>query len=287
MGLRHGTQSIERAVRVLTELTARSRFGWRPTDLAARCGLDRGTTHRILACLVRERLVQQRARDGHYVPGPLLFEFGLALSGYAAFRAACQPLLARIARRTRGYALLCVRSGADCVCVSSAGTPAYLGTAFDVGTRRPLTATAAGVAILIALPAAESHAVVVRQLDQTPLRGDPSLDALQRMWRRSVESSVAINAGYTARGVNAVAVPLRDHDRSPFGSLALAGPAASLPASRLHETAPMLADEARRIEAIARTMLPDGAYNAGAAGDRSSVSSAAGSAARRRRAPPS
>ena len=75
---RSGTQSIERAVRVLTEVTARSRFGWRPTDLAARCGLDRGTTHRILACLVRERLVQQRAVDGHYLPGPLLFELALS-----------------------------------------------------------------------------------------------------------------------------------------------------------------------------------------------------------------
>src|SRR3954466_3395768 len=86
--LRHGTQSIERAVHVLTEVTGRSRFGWRPTDLAARCGLDRGTTHRILACLVRERLVQQREVDGHYVPGPLLFELGLALSAHDALRQA-------------------------------------------------------------------------------------------------------------------------------------------------------------------------------------------------------
>src|SRR5262245_42629554 len=122
---RHGTQSIERALRVLIELTARSRFGWRPSDLAARCGLDRGTTHRILACLVRERLVQQRTRDRHYMPGPLLFELALALPGHAAFKAGCQPLLARIAARTRGYALLCVRSGEDVLCVASAGTPAY------------------------------------------------------------------------------------------------------------------------------------------------------------------
>jgi DNA-binding IclR family transcriptional regulator len=263
--IRHGTQSIERAVRVLTEVSARSRFGWRPSDLAARCGLDRGTTHRILACLVRERLVQQRVQDGHYVPGPLLFELALALPGYAAFQAACAPVLSRIARRTRGYALLCVRSGEDTVCAGSAGIPAYLGTAFDVGTRRPLTATAAGVAILIALPSSEAHSIVARQLEQTPRRGEPGRDALARMWRRSVESSFAVNAGYTARGVNAAGVALRERDSSPFGSLTVAGPAAALPASRLHETAAMLREEARRVESIVRTTLPDGAYNAAAA----------------------
>src|SRR5690349_795660 len=198
---RSGTQSIERAVRVLTEVTARSRFGWRPTDLAARCGLDRGTTHRILACLVRERLVQQRGRDGHYLPGPLLFELALALPGHDAWRAACAPILGRLARRPGGYALLCVRSGEDAVCVASAGPPAYLGTAFDVGARRPLTANAAGVAMLVALPEAHAEDIVSRQL-----RGLPARSALLRMWQRSRQKGFAVNLGVTARGVNAVGV---------------------------------------------------------------------------------
>ncbi|MFO1304996.1 MAG: helix-turn-helix domain-containing protein [Burkholderiales bacterium] len=254
---RPGTQAIERAVRVLTEVTARSRFGWRPTDLAARCGLDRGTTHRILGCLARERLVHRRAQDGHYVPGPLLFELALALPAYDELREACAPILARVARRSRGYALFSVRSFDDAVCVASAGTPAYLGTAFDVGTRRPLVTIAAGVAILIALPRAEARGIVdrglVTQPDRTPLT---------RMWRRSLALGFAANVGYTARGVNAVAVPLRDPDGTPFGSLAVAAAAAELPAPRLAETAATLADDARRIERLARQVLPEGAYNA-------------------------
>ncbi len=255
---RPGTQAIERAVRVLTEVTARSRFGWRPTDLAARCGLDRGTTHRILACLARERLVQRRAQDGHYVPGPLLFELALSLPAYEALREACAPILARVARRARGYALFSVRSFDDAVCVASAGTPAYLGTAFDVGTRRPLVTIAAGVAILIALPRGEARAVVERGLASHPDRG-----ALGRMWRRSLALGFAANVGYTARGVNAVAVPLRDPDGAPFGSLAVAAAAVDLPAARLEDTAATLAEDARRVERIARQTLPEGAYNAG------------------------
>lgn len=257
--LRPGTQSIERAVRVLTEVTARSRFGWRPTDLAARCGLDRGTTHRILACLVRERLVQQRAIDGHYLPGPLLFELALSLPAYDALRRACEPILARIARRTRGYALFSVRSYDDAVCIASAGTPAYLGTAFDVGTRRPLVSIAAGVAMLMALPRGEAQAIVTRELSSVPDRKE-----VARMWRRSLALGFAANIGYTARGVNAVGVPLRDPDGTPFGSLAVAAAVTALPSSKLLDTAAALVEDARRIERIARQALPEGAYNAAA-----------------------
>lgn len=258
---RTGTQSIERAVELLEEITARSRFGWRPTDLAARCGLDRGTTQRMLACLVRARLVQQRARDRHYLPGPLLFEMALCLPAHAHFQVAVQERIDRIARRSRGYALMCVRSGEDTVCMANAGTPAYLGTAFEVGTRRPLTATAAGVAVLIALARPQARAIVEKQLRATPVRGEPDREALRRMWRRSEGTDFAVNAGFTARGVNAVGVPLRDADGSPFGSLALASVASDLPASLLAETAQALYEDARGIERLAREMLPDGAYN--------------------------
>ena len=253
---RSGTQSIERAVRVLTEVTARSRFGWRPTDLAARCGLDRGTTHRILACLVRERLVQQRAVDGHYLPGPLLFELALSLPAYDALRRQSEPVLARIARRTRGYALLSVRSFDDAVCIASAGMPAYLGTAFEVGTRRPLVGIAAGVAILMAMPRAKAQAIVDRELPILPDR-----KSLARMWRRSLALGFAANVGYTARGVNAVGVPLLDPDGSVFGSLAVAASASDLPSGKLQDTRAALAEDARRVERIARQALPEQSYN--------------------------
>lgn len=93
----HGTQSIERALRILRELAARGEFGWRLSDLAARCEVDKGTLHRVLSCLMRERFVQQRSADKHYFPGPMLFELGLSLPGYAAFQQACELRMARFA----------------------------------------------------------------------------------------------------------------------------------------------------------------------------------------------
>src|SRR5919106_3409986 len=74
-----GTQTVGRAVSLLREVAARGSFGWRLTDLAAHCGLDKATAYRMLKCLEEERLVKRRASDRHYLPGPLLFELGLTL----------------------------------------------------------------------------------------------------------------------------------------------------------------------------------------------------------------
>lgn len=257
---RTGTQSIERALHVLLEITARSRFGWRPTDLAARCGLDRGTTHRILASLVRAGLVRQRVSDRHYVPGPRLFEMGIALPAYPAFQAQCQPVLARMARTMPGYALLSVRSGMDVVCIASAGAPAYLGTAFDVGARRPLVANAAGTALLAALPREEARAIVARLLQPVEIPDDAQRTALRRLWQRSAAAGYGVNLGITARGVNAVAVAVHDATGAPFASLALAGPAAQLPLARIADAVTMLRTEGAAIARIAQRVLPEGVY---------------------------
>jgi len=43
---RSGTQSLERGALLLKELAARGTLGWRLSDLAKRCELDKGTAHR-------------------------------------------------------------------------------------------------------------------------------------------------------------------------------------------------------------------------------------------------
>ena len=60
--LRAGTQSIERAVRVMKELVARGSVGWRLLDLAERCELEHATTHRLLATLQEPDTKMRRYR---------------------------------------------------------------------------------------------------------------------------------------------------------------------------------------------------------------------------------
>src|SRR5258706_819516 len=171
MSVRSGPQSLERGVRVLRELAARGTVGWRLSDLAERCGLDKGTAHRIVSCYVRERFARQREGDRRYVPGTLLFELSLALPPYYAFQAAAAAPLARAAKRLGGHAFLCLRSGADFVCAANAGVPGIKGLAHEVGLRRPLVVSAGGVAILVALPPAQAKALVAGNMKRVQAAG--------------------------------------------------------------------------------------------------------------------
>ena len=252
---RHGTRSIERAVRVLKTVALRGRFGWGLRDLAGRCELDEGTTHRILACLTRERLVQQRRRDRHYLPGPLCFELGLSLPAHAAFQAACRAPLTRISNRFAGLSFLYLRSDTDLVCAGRAGDPVYHGLSMDIGTRRPLISSAGGVAILIALPEDEAGSIVAENVKQLGGMDNPTVRALQRMLTRSQTLGFSFNQSETARGIHAFGIPIRDAEGTPFASITVVASAAAFPAARGPEIVAGLAEAGQRIEREAARLL--------------------------------
>ena len=205
-----GTQSIERAVALLKELSARGTFGWRLSDLAAHCNLDKGTAHRILNCLQRERLVQQRESDRHYLPGPLLFELSLTLPPLAEFQAACQAPLGRVARRTRGVAFLYLRSGGDFVCAAREGTTPLKGLSIHVGTRRPLVSASGGVAILLALPEEESRRIIAENMKRLARFGELRAKSIEKMIRRSREHGFGINLGDVVPGIHSFGIAIQD-----------------------------------------------------------------------------
>ena len=47
-----GTQTLSRSIRLLRVLATRGDIGWRLSDLAAACELDKSTAHRMLAGLL-------------------------------------------------------------------------------------------------------------------------------------------------------------------------------------------------------------------------------------------
>ncbi len=252
---RTGTQSIERAILLLCELATHGQFGWGLGDLAARCGLDRSTTHRILACLVRERMVAQRDSNRHYVPGPLIFELGMAIPAYAEFQSACRMPLVRLSKRYGTKSVVYLRSGMDWVCIASAGQAVYGGTILEVGMRRPLLSSVGGAAILLALPSQEARAIVTRNKRQMRRRGDASILRLENMLRRSETLGYAFNQNEVSRGTHSFGVAMRDPAGRVFGSLAIGGRAVDLPASRAQEIITEMREEVRRIERDARDIF--------------------------------
>ena len=226
---RSGTQSLARGIKLMRTIATRPGFGWRLSDLAAACGQDKATVHRMLACLVDERLVEQRASDRHYLPGPLMFELGFALPDRVQFQRSAEPLVQAFARRMAGLGLLLLRSGNEYVCTVRAGSLKLAGLMVYPGTRRPLFTSAGGIAMLQTLPADELRAVLLDNVAQEiARRGTGRLEALQTMRERSDRHGFGVNLGDVVPGVHAFAVPLRGTAGpagAAFGALCLMGTA--------------------------------------------------------------
>jgi DNA-binding IclR family transcriptional regulator len=182
-------------------------------------------------------LVSQRPADRHYMPGPMLFELGLALPELGELQYRARSRLAALVARIPGAAFLLLRSGDDFVCATRVGSVELKALTIFPGTRRPLVTSAGGTAILLALPVARARAIINRNFAN--LRGvgynRARLRAIRGMLERTHTQGFAINAGDTLPGVNAFGLALRDAAGEPFASIAVEGAAQALPLDRLPE----------------------------------------------------
>ncbi|MGE0804953.1 MAG: IclR family transcriptional regulator [Burkholderiaceae bacterium] len=247
---RRGTQSLERAIGLLRELSTRLTGGWTLTELATQCGLDRGTAHRMLDCLIREGLVIRQPLNRGYLLGPLAFELGLAASARFDPRTACGPSLRLLVERSGETAFLNLRSGRDTVCVDRSDGPQTLkALAVEIGARRSLVASAAGVAILMALPAAERRVLTQSSLAHLRRADAAHRAGIGRMLRESEAAGYAVNRDHIIPGITAIAVPIGDRDGRPVAALTLAGISQRLNERRCGKLIGILAAEAEKIAA--------------------------------------
>ncbi len=231
-----GTQSITRSITLLRVMVTRGEIGWRLSDLAAVCGLDKGTAHRILSGLVKERMVQQRPGDRRYLAGPLLYELGLSLPGHHEFQRLAEAQLGPWARRMHGTALLLMRSGHEYVCSVCTGPERLPGLMVEQGTRRPLFTSVGGVAILQTLDVDEAHEVLRHNIaHETSKRGEVRMPALQKMRERSARHGFGVNLNDVVAGIHAFGVPLRAPDGKAFAALCLMGTVERFDESRIDE----------------------------------------------------
>lgn len=223
---RNGTQSLGRGIKLMRVIATRPEFGWRLSDLAAACKQDKATVHRMLACMVEERLVEQRASDRHYLPGPLMYELGLALPDHVQFHRHAEAVMQPFARRMAGIALLLLRSGNEYVCSVRTGSLPLSGLMVHPGARRPLFTSVGGVAILQTLPADDMREVLLDNVEQEiARRGTGRLEALQKMRERSDRHGFGVNLGDVVPGLHAFAVPVKGCSGEVFAALCLMGTA--------------------------------------------------------------
>ncbi len=156
-----GAQAVDRALGLLRLVAAAPGEGLRLADLADASGLDRATVHRLLSSLAGNALVDQDAVSKRYTLGLEFFTLAAAASNRHDVADLARASLRTLSEQTGDTATLCLRSGANIVCMDvEMGSFSIKTLPMDIGSRRPLGAGAPGIAMLAALPDFEVEQVL-------------------------------------------------------------------------------------------------------------------------------
>ncbi len=154
-------QTVQRAISLLRLIASSNTRDLRLNDLAAGSGLHKSTAHRLLQCLLEERMLVRGHNGRGYRLGPLLYEFGLAALPNRSIKEIAHPHVCKVAEVTGDMTFLLVRSGYETVCVDAIAGHFHVQTMTSgVGDRHPLGIGAGGQAILAALPDSEIEIVL-------------------------------------------------------------------------------------------------------------------------------
>lgn len=215
--------SVRNAARVLRAFSqADQELG--VTELAARLGLGKSTTHRLLATLEAERLLEQDQGSGKYRLGLALYELGTKVSEHADLHEAALPVLTTLRHRTGEMVHIGVLDGLEVVYVERLESHRLIPVFRQVGHRLPAHWTSSGKVLLAALPRPE----LLRRLagvtlevgtDRTIDDVDRLVDELDRCAARGWASNV--EEGHL--GVASVGAPLRGADASVIAAVSVVG----------------------------------------------------------------
>ena len=158
---RQGAQAIRRALAVLRILAAGREDGVPLAEVVRATGLTRPTVHRIVHVLIEEGIVERHDRTGRYAIGNQVPELALARARPSRLLVAANPSLRRASAEIGDTLFLTVRTGNDTLCVDRRiGVYPIQVLSIEVGARRPLGVSSAGVAILAAMPAQDARKIV-------------------------------------------------------------------------------------------------------------------------------
>lgn len=214
-----GTQSIQRALAVLRILATARETGLRLTEISMHAELTHPTTHRILSVLAAEGIVEQRLGTRRYVVGEQVPLLALSRRTRDSLLDIVRPHLRAVVGEIGDTGFFTRRAGLDTVCVArQLGTYPIQVLAWDVGERRPLGITNAGIAILSGMQTDAVRGVLAKNRSRLTGYGVSIKAILQ-------EVAIARARGFAARsislspGAGAVSVLIRSSSGAAQGAL--------------------------------------------------------------------
>lgn len=215
------------------------------SEIAKRVGLPASTTHRILATLREEGMLEQDGSRELYRLGLKIFEMGSVVLANMALHREALPFIEELARETGETVHLGVLNGPEVVSIEKMDSPHGLATIITIGKGAPLHCTGVGKALLAFQPETIVNHIcrmgLARHTPQTIT--DPA--SLRQDLAKVRALGYAIDDMEMHPDVRCVAAPIRDYTGNVIASLSISGPA-----SRIQKDAiPSLAEKVRKVAA--------------------------------------
>jgi DNA-binding IclR family transcriptional regulator len=245
---RPGAQAIRRALAVLRILAAGRETGLPLNDVVQATGLTRPTVHRIVHVLIEEGIVERHEKTGRYAVGGQVGELALARPSRSPLLAAADAVMRRTSREVGDTLFLTVRTGNDTLCVDRRiGAYPIQVLSIEVGARRPLGVSSAGVAILAAMGASEARKIVAANEARFVAYRTSATTVLGQI-------AAARRRGYNLRevglvqGTKSISTWIKTSDGRPAAAMTVSAVRTRLGPRREQEVAEVLLQAAREIE---------------------------------------
>lgn len=215
-------RALSRGLSILEAVGATDR-GLTVTEIAQATLIDLSSTSRLVSTLVQLGFLARTDGRRIVLTGRVL---GLAKGFHQQFSLGelSRPHLAELRDVVNETVILTVRQGAMSFCVDQLDPERPFRMVPHLGATAPLSASAAGRAILFALPVAEQESILDSVRDEPVEHPELRLD--RESWRRELE--MAGRRGYVwirrSDDVERVAAVVRGHGGDPVAAVAIYGP---------------------------------------------------------------
>jgi len=216
--------------------------------------MPRSACHRLLTELVQRGYVRQVRAHGDYVLTTKIVSLGLHFLSSSGIVDIAQPILDRLAELSGELVRLAIVDTDHLTWVAkSQGARKGLRYDPDMGMNARLSCTATGHAWMLTMTDEEALALVSKQGFGSPKEYGPNapttIKALLAILQAARERGYSMINEVFAKGMTAMAAPVRRRDAPAIGVISIAGPLARLTEKRMRDLGPALLTAAAELAA--------------------------------------
>lgn len=218
-------------------------------EMSDTVGIGRSKVHRLVDTLRFLGFVEQDQASKKYRLGLRTFEIAAAAASRFDLGPGARQALQELVQTTGETVNVGVLQGSEILYVDNVRGFGPLRLEVEVGTRAPVNCVALGEAILAFESPERVEQILTGHLDALTRNSISDAMRLREELNRVKELAYAVDDEESFPGVRCVAVPIFHISRSPIAAIAVSGPAARLPMSRLLDFVQPLKQTSERISA--------------------------------------